>query len=362
MSKSVTIYDLAKAANVSTTTVHKALHGLGGISEEKRSEILGYAGSLGYRRNIIAQTLGRKEYKIGVILDAEDTDFLKKVKKGIFYAATRLKDYKVNVYFSKPNCEESHLDKDATLASLSEMLRNDTDAIILYPSISYREFQEFNPIIKEKGIPIVTINNAPSTLDYSSSVQYDDELLGKVAGELINLCGHNFESAAFVGTRDVTAQANILTQYENTLKKGGNDLVVSYENQYSDDINEILTKSMIEKHSYLNTIFIAVSQNQGIIKTLDENNLLNNFKIITVDVVPETLKLLTSGKIMATLDRHPFLIGELAVEMLYSHLSTGCDISGNISLPSTVVLPCHAENYRSAMDITADWAAYFTKN
>ena len=36
----VTIYDIARQAGVSTTTVHKALHGQKGVSDAKRQEIL----------------------------------------------------------------------------------------------------------------------------------------------------------------------------------------------------------------------------------------------------------------------------------------------------------------------------------
>lgn len=35
----VTIYDIARQAGVSTTTVHKALHGQKGVSDAKRQEI-----------------------------------------------------------------------------------------------------------------------------------------------------------------------------------------------------------------------------------------------------------------------------------------------------------------------------------
>ena len=46
----VTIYDIARQAGVSTTTVHKALHGQKGVSDAKRQEILLLAQNMNYRR------------------------------------------------------------------------------------------------------------------------------------------------------------------------------------------------------------------------------------------------------------------------------------------------------------------------
>lgn len=361
MNKKITIYDLAKAAGVSTTTVYKALHGLKGISEKKRGEILELARSMEYSSNIVAQTLARKQLQIGVVLDADNTDFLQKVIDGITFASNQLKDYKVTVHFSTGGEQSPMINKAATLQALEEMLINSMDAIILYPSISYREFQEFNDTINRRNIPIVTINNEPSTLDYLACVQYDGALLGKMAGELMNLCSQQVNSAAFVGNRDVSAQDDMLSQYAEALRLTQNDLVISYDNQYDDKVNELLAKNMVENYPYLNGLFVGVSQFQGIIKYLSEQNLLDQYKIITVDVMPETLDLLAQRKILATLDRHPFLIGQLAVDILYAHLTTGCNINGTIAVPSTVVLPCNAKNYCSVNDLASNWARYFVQ-
>lgn len=358
MNKKITIYDVATAANVSTTTVYKALHGLKGVSQKKKDEILAIANSLNYSGNVVAQTLARKEISIGVIMDAENTAFLQEVISGIKFAAKRLSDYKVTVYFSEHG-RTDHINKSETLKAMDEMLNSPVNAIILYPSISYVEFQKYNDIIKKKNIPIVTVNNQPSTLNYTACVQYDGHLLGQMAAELMNLHGEAIHSAAFVGSRDVLAQSDMLASYNDALRTKNNDLLITYENQYDDKVNELLTRNMIHTHPYINAIFIGVSQSLCVIEELIKENMIDNYKIITVDVVPETLNLLSQRKILATLDRHPFLIGKLAVDILYSHLTTGCDIKGTIYVPSTVVLPCNAGNYYNTLDLETNWAAHF---
>ena len=65
MSKRVTILDIAKKLNVSTTTVNKALSGKPKVSSRTRKLVLETAEQLGYRPNKSAQASCKKaiEYR-----------------------------------------------------------------------------------------------------------------------------------------------------------------------------------------------------------------------------------------------------------------------------------------------------------
>lgn len=64
----VTMKDIATALGVSINTVHKALTGKPGVSDEVRSCILNLADELGYRRNAAASNLRRKGVRIAICL------------------------------------------------------------------------------------------------------------------------------------------------------------------------------------------------------------------------------------------------------------------------------------------------------
>lgn len=69
----VTMKDIALRMGVSVNTVHKAITGKPGVSDEMRSGILLLADDLGYRRNVNASSLSRKDAKILICLpDTED--------------------------------------------------------------------------------------------------------------------------------------------------------------------------------------------------------------------------------------------------------------------------------------------------
>lgn len=95
----VTIYDIARQAGVSTTTVHKALHGQKGVSDAKRQEILLLAQNMNYARNTAAQNLARKELRIGVVAEVCNREFGSSIINGIKFALDQLKDSKLTGYF-----------------------------------------------------------------------------------------------------------------------------------------------------------------------------------------------------------------------------------------------------------------------
>ena len=64
-----TIYDIAKAAGVTATTVSYVLSGKGGVGQATRERVLKYAQELGYRPNLIARSLTKQSTRtIGFVV------------------------------------------------------------------------------------------------------------------------------------------------------------------------------------------------------------------------------------------------------------------------------------------------------
>ncbi len=346
MNKTATITDIAKLTGVSTTTVYKVLHNKKGVSDEKRDEILQLARQLNYTSNLVAQTLARKELNIHAIIEASNREFMQKVVQGMKWEAEALKNYRVNLIINNIDDNlEYRLDKEKTLKEFENTLDLKPDAVILYPAIPYREYNDFNKVIKERNIPVMTVNNTLPGFDSVSCVQYDGRVSGQLAGDLMNLCNPNGVNAVFIGKKDVPNQADTILGFEESIKKSNSQLIVTYENHYDDAISTLLTKNLIDEYPEVNGIFIGISQSSAIINTLKERNLLDRYKIITVDTLDENLKLLSENKLLALLDRHPQMIGRVAVNHLFKHLATNFDLERDILIPPTIVLPSIAATY-----------------
>lgn len=138
----VTIYDIARQAGVSTTTVHKALHGQKGVSDAKRQEILLLAQNMNYARNTAAQNLARKELRIGVVAEVCNREFGSSIINGIKFALDQLKDSKLTGYFGHL---ENSLSRPRVLADFRDMLNSDMDAVILFLLVHIRNTKSLMP-------------------------------------------------------------------------------------------------------------------------------------------------------------------------------------------------------------------------
>lgn len=86
----VTIKDIAKLANVSTTAVSMALNDQPGVSSKTREKILAIAKKLDYQPNFIAKSLiSRHTYTIGLILNSITDPFFPELAKGVEEEANR---------------------------------------------------------------------------------------------------------------------------------------------------------------------------------------------------------------------------------------------------------------------------------
>lgn len=337
-----TIYDIAIKANVSTTTVHKALHNQKGVSEEKRREILQIAHEMNYMRNLAAQSLSRKEIHIGIVAEVLNREFGDSIIKGIQFALNQLKDFKIIGHFGHL---ENSLSRPRVLEDFRNMLNKDMDAVILFPTGPYKEYEEFNAIIEGRHIPVITINNEIPHLSCFCSIQQDGDMLGRMAADLMNLCNPSAHSCVFIGSKDVHAQLASARSFEQTIQQTNGQLCTIYETQVENQISFVLTENMLHNYPEASGIFVGVSQCLGVIEKLNAHGLTDHFKLITVDTYPEVLDFLRKGIITATLDRRPYDMGQLAVHLLYQYFTMGIIPPTRILIPPSVITSSAADTY-----------------
>ena len=68
----VTIRDVAAKAGVSISSVHFALSGKAGVSDETREKVRRTAEELGYQPNTLASSLKRSTQRIAILVPAEE--------------------------------------------------------------------------------------------------------------------------------------------------------------------------------------------------------------------------------------------------------------------------------------------------
>ncbi|MBS1660817.1 MAG: LacI family DNA-binding transcriptional regulator [Bacteroidetes bacterium] len=145
--EAITIKDIARALDLSVSTVSKALRGSHEISDETKRLVLAYAREHNYKPNPIAQSLKKGLSKsIGVIVCNIDNNFFSQVINGIESVA-RQKDYNVIITQSQESYERE-------VANSEHLSSRSVDGLIISLSA---ETKNVDHLIRlhQKGLPIV---------------------------------------------------------------------------------------------------------------------------------------------------------------------------------------------------------------
>ena len=145
--ESVTIKDIARALNLSTSTVSRALRGSYEISAETKKQVLEYAEKINYRPNPIALSLKeRKTRAIGVVVSEIANNFFSQSINGIESIAYNC-GYHVII-------TQSHESSEREKVNVQHLAARGVDGLLISLSSESIDIEHIREL-HEKGLPIV---------------------------------------------------------------------------------------------------------------------------------------------------------------------------------------------------------------
>ncbi len=145
--EAVTIKDIAKALNLSTSTVSRALRGSYEISQQTKKIVLEYAENVSYRPNPIALSLKEKRSRsIGIVVCAIANTFFSQVINGIESIAYN-RGYHVII-------SQSHESYERKVIDIQYLASRSVDGMLVSVSSETSDLSHFKTL-HEKGLPIV---------------------------------------------------------------------------------------------------------------------------------------------------------------------------------------------------------------
>jgi LacI family transcriptional regulator len=152
----VTIKDIAKALNLSTSTVSRALRGSYEISTETKKLVLEYAEQINYRPNPIALSLKeRRSRSLGVVVSEIANNFFSQAINGIESIAYN-RGYHVII-------TQTHESQEREAVNVQHLASRQVDGLL----VSLSNESEHIPYLKElhdKGMPIVFFDRVPDEI------------------------------------------------------------------------------------------------------------------------------------------------------------------------------------------------------
>lgn len=157
-SREITIYDIAKELDVSASTVSRSLKNHPSISSSTTKKVHEQAKKMGYRSNIFAQNLRRRETNtIGVIIPRLNSYFMASVLAGIEEVVNE------NGYNLIISQSFETIEKEAS--NVETMFKSRVDGLIVSLAYDTKDLSHFDQF-SEKDIPIIFFDRVA---DYPSS-------------------------------------------------------------------------------------------------------------------------------------------------------------------------------------------------
>lgn len=235
----VTIYDVAREANVSMATVSRVVNGNQNVKPATRKKVLEVIERLEYRPNAVARGLAsKKTTTVGVIIPDISNNLYAELARGIEDIATM---YRYNIILANSDQNEG---KELTL--LDTMLGKQVDGIVM---MTDKVTEKIHDSIKHSPVPIVLAGSVDE-LKEIASVNIDYFEAAYEAVKILISNGHK-RIACVLGPDTFTVNQHKLDAYKKVLEDEGlqvdEALIVSEEGTYDSGISAYEELSVLEK-------------------------------------------------------------------------------------------------------------------
>lgn len=273
----ITIYDVAREANVSMATVSRVVNGNPNVKPTTRKKVLEVIERLGYRPNAVARGLAsKKTTTVGVIIPDISNVVFAELARGIEDIATM---YKYNIILSN-----SDQNKDKELHLLNTMLGKQVDGLVFMGgNITNEHVVEF----EKSPAPIVLAGSIEETGKIPSvNIDYEQAVFDAVNAFIEN--GHRKIAIVIGPLHEPINAEKRLVGYKRALSEAGiefnEDLVAEGDYTYDSGIEAF--EKLLELGDKPTAIFVGSDEMAlGVVHGAEDKGFVipEDFEVITSD-------------------------------------------------------------------------------
>ncbi|HLR69090.1 catabolite control protein A [Virgibacillus alimentarius] len=246
----ITIYDVAREANVSMATVSRVVNGNPNVKPTTRKKVLNTIEQLGYRPNAVARGLAsKKTTTVGAIIPDISSIFFAELARGIEDIATM---YKYNMILSN-----SDQNKDKELQLINTMLEKQVDGILFMGgNITQEHVEQFS----SSPVPVVLAATYDET-NSIPSVNIDYDVAAYEATKFL-IGEHHTHPAYISGEKDSHISKLKYKGYARALEESSipikEEYIVQGDFSYQSGIEA--ANELLELENKPNAVFVAADE------------------------------------------------------------------------------------------------------
>lgn len=338
----ITIHDVAEKAGVSISTVHQALNGKKGVSEETRKRIRKIAEEMEYQPNPIASSLKRKHQKIAVIIP--QSNYYKPVWHGV-------RDYlnsatKHNLSWTEMPFNES--DSSALGGMLDTIFAEEIDGILItgHSEVFTKEnWQE----IHEKGIAVSLIGADMPDSHRIFCIMPDYEIIGRTMAELVLSRIPVYGSIAIcAGNPKWDPHKKVVQGFESYLKECGAPNRVYRDNSWNRKQESYAGILEMMRQPDIAACCSVLSQSSALLgRAILELGKKGMVFAVGSDFADENIQYLKEGVFNNLIQKNPYTQGYLGSKSLVEYLTMGRQhVPERVFVGSEVVFKSNVSMYQ----------------
>lgn len=319
MNQKITIRDVAEEAGVSISSVHLALNGKKGVSEETRRHIQAVAEALGYRPNALASSLKRKRRTIVIALPDErgsNRYYYPPIWEGIH--AFMEKQPEGADYVELPYAEDHELEARAELKE--RIAARQVDGLLMVGHSDLLDVGDWRQLEQDQ-VAVTFINSEKKQTNYLSCVEPYYDVIGRTMAELMTSRITSYGSFFLcAGNPKYLSHSMVVRGFDAYLTENHlQNLVYKNFSWTMDEINyiHILRELMRPDIAACGSVF-----SQGTIllgRALEESGKADKLYAVGSDLSKETVERLRSGVINNAIQKNPYAQGYMGLRSLVDY-------------------------------------------
>lgn len=327
LNMNITIYDVAREANVSMATVSRVVNGNPNVKPATRKKVLQTIEELGYRPNAVARGLAsKKTTTVGVIIPDISSIFFSELARGIDDIANM---YKYNIILSN---SDQNIDKEIKI--INTMLEKQVDGIVFMGGkITEEHVNEF----KKSPVPVALAATIDPT-QTTPSVNINYEQAAYEATKLLIENG-NSQPAFVSGVEETPVNELKYKGYERALQEANQkinpDFIVKGDYTYGSGIESV--DHLLALANKPTGIFVASDEMAlGVIHAIQDHGLRvpKDIEVLGFD----NTRLATMVRpTLSTVVQPMYDIGAVAMRLLTKYMNKEEVEESNVILPHQII-------------------------
>ena len=338
MAKKITLQDIAKTANVTVATVHKALHNKKGVSPEKREEILALARSMNY----YSEPSVHKTYKIAAVFPGPTNDnryFYQYIWKGIHDRAKELSPCHVEILdITFDGGQEQQLQvlnhiwetRHQELSGLLTVVWNETDSLEVLNRFT------------DEGIQVFTISADAPFSQRTACIMANPYRSGRLAAEYLGSVLRQPCRVVIIGTkRDTNNHAQVVRGFFDQMTESNPliEIIELYENvYYPEKLFETLSEFLHTIDNIMGIYANNARTTARVCTMVNEIGYQNKVTIIGSELFEESKDALKHGILNAIIDQNGYEQGYKGVSIAFDSIVLGNEVPSKHEINTSLIL------------------------